>query len=341
MQNSSSTEAADVVSDTVCVDTSYGDTFRNLLALAKEGDYTHLCTVDMDDMGYLDALKSEKEHIQQYDTSVIVAVRYRGGNFMYRVVKFFWRYIHNMWIRIYTGTVIEDAASTIRLYPLAVLENLTLTSKGYEVYQEILLKTVWSGHTLYSISVPYHEKKIRKTYKGLAHATGLLMLWLKAFFHRFLSPFSGAPVPGDSFLEKLKNLITHELKVNTSAGKAAFSLALGVYFGLLPIHGFQIISLLFVTTKCRLNRPLAFLGVNVSIAPLLPIVFYAALKVGSLVTGSSVELSLDDADLLSKTVTYGVDFILGSLVLAHVMGLLVFLSCYPLFRGMQKKSKTS
>lgn len=316
-----------------------GECIRSLLERAQELSCSHIVTIDLQDLPYVQALPQLFKVVESEPAAIFVACRSRSGTLLAKLLLYFRRYLHNMWVRFYTGAEIADAASTFRLYPVSELSKLELKAKGYEVEQEVLLKASWNGVLLHDFPVEESRVENCRKRRGIAYSCKVSLIWLKAFFHRFVSPFSGAPVPGDTFRVKVKNLIMHELRSNTSAQKASFSVALGVYFGLLPIHGFQLVALLFVTTKLRCNRPLAFLGVNVSIAPLLPLVFYCSLTLGSLFTGSGLSVSLGDKNLLEKGITYGLDFVLGSIVLAHSMALLTYVVLSPMFQKMKKESR--
>lgn len=314
-----------------------GDILRSLIESAKEEGYSHIVTIDALDTPFLGALPQLLEESTKNPEAIYIASRSRRGNVLTKIVLYFRRYLQNMWIRLYTGAYVADVASTFRLYPIEKVAPLELKANGYEIEQEILLKASWGGATLCNFTVEESRLSCPQR-RGFTYTSKLALIWLKAFFHRFISPFSGAPVPGKTIREKVRNLVMHELRSNTSAQKAAVSVALGVYFGLLPIHGFQLVVLLFVSTKLRCNRPLAFLGVNISMPPLLPIVFYCSLKLGSAVTASGISISFDDSNLLEKGVTYGLDFVLGSLLLAHLVAFLTYLFLYPLFLRMKKNT---
>lgn len=314
-----------------------GELLREVFDFAASQGFETILTMDAHDICYVPGIPRLLHRAQEVPKAIVIATRPRTGNYVTKIISYFWRYVHNIWVRIYTGKTVPDVESTFRLYPLSAVVPLELKARGFEVEQEVLFKASWNGTELADTIVDDVDVITSSERRSVLHFLRYSWLLFKAFFHRFVSPFSGAPVPGNGFREKLRNLIMHELKSNTSAQKAAFSVAMGVYFGLLPIHGFQIVSLMFVSTRWKLNRPLAFLGVNVSMPPLLPLVFYGALSMGSLLTGSGLSVSLDDADLLRKGMVYGVDFFIGSLVLAHGAALLVYILLVPLFSAMKRK----
>jgi uncharacterized protein (DUF2062 family) len=142
----------------------------------------------------------------------------------------------------------------------------------------------------------------------------------------------------------------NELRANTSPFKASASLSTGVFMAIMPIHGFQVISLIILTFVLRLNRPLALLGVTVSSAPLLPFWVASGIGVGKLLIPQSTAymiVSMCKSILPSKVTyflaTYSVtgfyqsfiQWFLGSIILAVMCGMVVFTAAYPLFKSLK------
>jgi uncharacterized protein (DUF2062 family) len=119
---------------------------------------------------------------------------------------------------------------------------------------------------------------------------------------------------------------------------ASRSVAMGVFTGLLPIYGFQLVFLTVMTPVMRLHWPLAFLGVNVSCAPLLPLVVAAAIAVGRTVV-PLLPFTLHPFLWTSTLAKYGVDWFAGSLVLAVGAGMLAYGVSFPVFRKLAKRKK--
>src|SRR5690606_40072948 len=69
--------------------------------------------------------------------------------------------------------------------------------------------------------------------------------------------------------------------------KNALSIGLGVFMGIAPFWGFQTVITITLAVFLRLNKVLAFVFSNISFAPLIPLVIYASLAVGSMVYPSS------------------------------------------------------
>jgi hypothetical protein len=54
------------------------------------------------------------------------------------------------WLKMQTGRHLRDPLCALRIYPLAVIENLRLYQRGAMLGAEILVKSAWAG-------VPFHE----------------------------------------------------------------------------------------------------------------------------------------------------------------------------------------
>ncbi len=171
----------------------------------------------------------------------------------------------------------------------------------------------------------------------ISHFFMTVSAYIKLFLRKFINPFSGegASLKGDSFREKSKNLIVRELQANTTPLKGALALSLGVFMGIFPVHGLQVILLMILATILKLNRPLAFLGVNISCAPLLPFIAFIAVKIGSFVLKRPV--LAEDMGAKELIVQYGSEFLVGSFILAPTGALLSFLLSFPLFYHLKRK----
>jgi 2-polyprenyl-3-methyl-5-hydroxy-6-metoxy-1,4-benzoquinol methylase/uncharacterized protein (DUF2062 family) len=83
--------------------------------------------------------------------------------------------------------------------------------------------------------------------------------------------------------------------------RAAFSVALGVFIGVLPIYGFHILVIVALCVPLRLDAAVAYLAANISIPPMAPILTIAAIQLGSrTLHGHFVPLTVDAARALAR-----------------------------------------
>jgi glycosyltransferase involved in cell wall biosynthesis len=312
-----------------------GGSLRAGFSYLIEHNFTHALTIDSDGEHSPEDIPTFLEKMEESPQKLWIGARVltKTRCKVSLIIKIV-RHICNFWIKIYTGHSLKDSRSGFRLYPLSDLKKRIFTRVGFDFEQEVLLKLAWNGteideFDIFDINV---RNKTLLDLRSLSELYQLLSLNIGAFFHRFINPFAGSEIPGDTILEKFKNSIDKELKSNLSPFSAAASISIGAFFGLLPIYGFQVFALLFFATLIKLNRPIAFLGSNVSFPPFWPIIFPVAAKIGSVVLGRSDEV----VSVGGKIVSGFFQFVVGSLILAPSVALLVFLISYPIFSSIQK-----
>lgn len=144
---------------------------------------------------------------------------------------------------------------------------------------------------------------------------------------------------------KLRVLFGHELQAHATPLKLSLSLALGVFMAIVPIHGFQVLVLLLLTTAFPLNRPVAMVGVSISSAPLLPFWIAAGVGVGEItLSGAFVNnVALLLAEKLPSAILSWINHLpvqgmldgvvrwfFGSIILAVFCGVVTLALSYPL-----------
>jgi len=100
----------------------------------------------------------------------------------------------------------------------------------------------------------------------------------------------------------------------------AFSAALGIFVGIIPVWGFQTLIAISLAVVFKLNKALVVIFSQVSFPPLLPLVLWLSYRVGSCyVTGPS-ETSLNNINQHFGQYIYGsLTLAVGSAVVAWVM----------------------
>lgn len=139
----------------------------------------------------------------------------------------------------------------------------------------------------------------------------------------------------------LRRIRTEILNPEESNAKKALSIGFGVFMGIFPIWGFQIIVAIFLSFVFRLNKVLVLLSTNISFPPLIPLIIYLSYKVGGIWGGKDVvEILWSDKITLEMIHVNLVQYIMGALVLAVFssvfFGLLSYL-CFFIFRTVKKE----
>ncbi|MDA3893887.1 MAG: DUF2062 domain-containing protein [Salinivirgaceae bacterium] len=127
--------------------------------------------------------------------------------------------------------------------------------------------------------------------------------------------------------ENLKKLF---LDPTESPLNKAFAVFIGVFIGVLPIWGMQILSAIASAQYFKVNKPLAIVGSYINLTPLYPVLIYFSLKIGVIIMGS-VEIipTLSEISLVTAK-TYFWLYAIGCMpvaaITAFIFGTITYLS---------------
>ncbi len=189
------------------------------------------------------------------------------------------------WFQFYTGVYIRDTQCGLRAYPLEAISALECYSPRYEYEIEILISASWNNIAVKSVPVHllYMTKEERVShFRPFVDFMRISKVNSRAAMIRLFLPKNVRKVGELSIRAKLQAFVLHELKAHTTPKRAAASLAIGVLVGLSPFHGFHMLTLIAASMVLKFNRPLSFLGVSISSAPLLPFWIFASYYAGAL-----------------------------------------------------------
>ena len=250
----------------------------------------------------------------------------------------FGRTFGNFWYRFFTGIILHDTQCGFRAYPLYKIGEIKISGKRYEFEQDALIKAAWNGIHVkeFDIHINYQPDKLRVShFRPVRDFLRISMINSKAGFLRVAFPVATFDAPGKTLGAKIRFIVRYELRAHSTPKRAAASVALGVFLGIFPIHGFQVATLMGLAVLLRLNRVLAFLGVCVSSPPFMPVLIIAAVFVGRLVVPQSI-IAQSDPSTFQKVMQGGIEFIIGSVILSVVTGISVYFILYPVFYNLRK-----
>lgn len=136
----------------------------------------------------------------------------------------------------------------------------------------------------------------------------LLWIWPRNFF-RSLSRKNIA-----SFYRK------HIANATDSNLKITAAVMLGVFMGIVPIWGYQMIAAAAIAHMLKLNKVITLVASNVSIPPMIPFILYGSYYTGCRILGRPVIL-LPGEISLENTVRVLEQYVVGSFVFAAVCAL--------------------
>lgn len=283
------------------------------LRLAKSLGFTYAITIDSDGQHYPSDIPVFIDAIVKEPDSLIVGARNLFADGMAAKSTFANRF-SNMWFRIETGIHLFDTQSGFRLYPLRKmnLDNRHYTG-GYEFELETLVFSAWEGINVKNVPVRvlYQSGEDRVSHFKPVRDFARISLVNTCFvsyclFWRW---------PKSFFLKYIINAEDSNLKV-------ALAIAVGVFCGIIPIWGFQLIAAIGIAGLFGLSKTIAGVASNISIPPVAPFIVGGSWWIGHRLMDGW--LSRDTA-LSVKFGGWAVEYVAGAVVLAAAAAVLAFL----------------
>ncbi|NLC71434.1 MAG: DUF2062 domain-containing protein [Desulfuromonadaceae bacterium] len=308
---------------------------------ARKRGMTHIATIDADGQHNPADLPGLVQVSRKNPLAIVVGKR----NFEQAEVprsSRFGRNFSNFWLRLQTGVSLGDTQSGFRIYPLMVLEKLSLNEKRFSFEIEVLVKGAWAGASLREaeISVHYppqgerisHFHRLRDNLRLSLLNTHLTMRSVLPWPHRKIIIENGKK-EAISVLRPIRSLRTL-LTENTTPGQLAAAGALGVFLGAVPLIAFHTLAVLFAAGFLRLNKVAAVSASQLCMPPIVPALCIEAgyfMRHGEFLT----EISLRTLGYQGLERLY--EWFLGSLVVGPILAVTVGLFIYLLALMVRKE----
>lgn len=262
---------------------------------AMELGFTHAITMDADGQHFAEDLPKFLVAAQTRSDAYLVGVRdlAAAGCPKHRQRS---NRISTFWYRVETGVQLGDTQCGFRCYPLALVRRLKIKSGRYAYELEFMVRAAWVGTVIAAIPVKctYAPGKTCvshfRTVRDFSHITRMnILLVLQSWFvpRSLLVAWSCGEKKGFRYaLHEFFSDHAHQ------PGELAAAVGLGLFFGIVPILGFQMVATAAVAHRLRLNKAIALLASNISIPPLAPFLHYGGLVFGHWIfTGQLLELT--------------------------------------------------
>lgn len=318
-----------------------GHALKNGLTRAKEDGYRYAVTIDSDGQHFASDLPLFIEAIEKEPDTLLVGARNLTAEGMPGKNTFANRF-SNFWYRIETGQRLEDTQSGYRLYPLHRLnvQRRCYTAK-YEFELEALVFAAWAGITVRNIPIHvYYPPQGER----ISHFRPLRDFTRISILNTFLVIIALLWIYPRNFCRKLnrescrKFFQTHVTRSQESNLRITAAVALGVFMGIVPIWGYQMLTTLFLAHLLRLNKVIALVAANISIPPVMPFLLYASYLTGCLVTGRPAELPIGGFSLENVKSVLG-QYLVGSIIFAAACSIVAGLITFVLLTACRKPQK--
>lgn len=240
--------------------------------------------------------------------------------------RWFGEKIPRFWLKIQTGRHLTDPLCSLRIYPLTVIENLRLYQRESTLNTEILVKSAWAD-------VPFQEVPVDTDIPVPGGKQPLLWESVWRFLlnihyalrsvlpvpHRKIVSQGGKAGTKISVWRPMRSLRTL-LRENTSPPQLAMAVAMGVFFGTLPLIACHSVVIILAANYFRLNKVASLSASQLCMPPVVPALCIETgflLRHGRFLT----EISLETLGYQALERLY--EWLLGSLILAPLLAILI------------------
>ena len=317
-----------------------GLALREGFKFALEKNYRYAISIDSDGQHYPEDLEAFLIKIKEQPDALIIGAR----NMEQASVpgkSSFGNKFSNFWFELETGIKMPDTQSGYRLYPIEKLKNIAFYTTRFELEIEVIVKAAWAGIAVIPMSVgvfyPTKEERVshfRPTKDFLRISVlntclvPLAIVWYRPKL--FLKNLSAANIKAsfkNAFFNKEESVL-----------KKSLAVSLGIFFGIIPILGFQVISALATAYLLKLNKAIVLVAINISLPPMIPPLVYASFKVGELITQTKSTFSFSNISSRNVEIDAFI-FLIGSCCLAALLALLFGLVTYVTLTFIRNKKK--
>ena len=301
-----------------------GWALRRAFAYAIEKGYQYSITIDSDGQHFAKDLPAFIDKLQEERNAIIIGARNMNQASVPGGSSFGNRF-SNFWFKVETGMTSPDTQSGYRLYPLEPIKKMRFFTRKYEFEIEVLVRAAWKGVKVLSVPVTvYYAPKAERVshfrpYKDFFRISVLntILVLITILYIKPRNLLRSIFIKKD-FKQRLNDQLYNP---NHSAQLKAASVAFGIFMGIIPIWGFQLVVAIFLAILFKLNKPLVIIAANISIPPMIPVIIFASYRVGAFWMGNNA-MKLDfnrsiSLDSIKKNLQ---QYIYGSITLAILAG---------------------
>jgi glycosyltransferase involved in cell wall biosynthesis len=305
--------------------------------------YDYAITIDSDGQHFPEDISKFIGKIEEESGSLIVGDRNFQNENLSGGSSFANRF-SNFWFRFLTGKKLNDTQTGYRLYPLKSLENIRFFTRKYEFELEVLVRASWKRVKISSVPVkvyyPSKEDRVShfRPFKDFARISILntilvliALLYVKPFsFLRYLTR------------ENIRDFVNRNILLTDYSNlQIALAIALGIFMGIIPLWGFQLILAIGLAHLFGLSKLLTSVAANISIPPMIPFILYFSYVTGCLTLDHSISISFSSSLEFNSFKDNLMIYIVGGIVLATVMSILSGVVSYVILQIFRKKRVTA
>ena len=320
-----------------------GVALRRGFAYAIKQGYDYVITMDADGQHFASDLPSMLQQVEIHPGALIIGARnLYQENMPGKSTSA--NKVSNFWFQVTTGLKGPDTQSGYRLYPLFRMRKMHFFCTKYEFEIEVLVRSAWKGIKVdwapVKVYYPPPEERVSH-FRPVPDVTRITILNIVLVLTTFLYIKPRDLVRFLLKKENWKKMWREEvLKSDESNIRKAASIGFGVFMGIIPIWGFQLLVAILLSIKLKLNKALVLLSAHISTPPLTPFVLFASFLTGRIWMGqTSRDLIFSNGITFETLKDNMLQYVYGSITLAILGGLLVWMVSWGMLAVFRKGKK--
>lgn len=315
-----------------------GFSLRRGFKEAQQRGFRYALTIDSDGQHYPEDIPNLLDALKDNPDAVIMGSRNMQQQGVPQKSSFGNRF-SNFWFKVETWISLPDTQTGFRIYPLNHMRNMRLFTRKFELEIELIVRLAWKG--VHFVPVPIRVKydpdervshfRPARDFFRISVLNSVLVIFALFYYYpkRFFS------------FQTLKSVWKEAVKSDESNRMKSLSLAFGVFMGIIPLWGFQLLIGIPLAVLFRMNKVLFIAAANISLPPLIPLIMYLSLLVGQYTLHGAIDHNqiwhLSQSDIGNTLY----DYIIGAFILAVSAFLLVFLISSVLLYFFRPKGRSN
>lgn len=311
------------------------------LKAAIEAGYRYAITLDSDGQHYADDIPVFLKEIAQHPDSLLIGARNLASDNMPGKNTFANKF-SNFWFTLETGIRLADTQSGYRLYPLHKLKKMHLFTTKYEYELEIIVQAAWRNIRVANVPVKVYYPPAGERvshFRPLQDFTRISLLnsVLVTIALLWYWPWKCVrSVTKENVKKFVSKNITHSPESNR---QIALAVMLGVFMGIVPIWGYQMIVAGVLAHFMGLNKVITIVASNISIPPMIPFLLFGSYATGGWILDRPVALTLHEVTF--ETIKESLmQYLAGSMVFAVICGIAAGLVCLTMLSLFRKPERS-
>lgn len=311
------------------------------LKVATEAGYRYAITLDSDGQHYADDIPVFLREIEQHPDSLLIGARNLTSDNMPGKNTFANKF-SNFWFTLETGIKLTDTQSGYRLYPLQRLKGMHLFTNKYEYELEIIVQAAWRNIRVANVPVkvyyPPADERVShfrplQDFTRISLLNSVLVLIALLWYWPLKCVRS---VTLENVKQVVSNHITHSKESNI---QITLAVMLGVFMGIVPVWGYQMIIAGVLAHFLKLNKVITIVASNISLPPMIPFLLFGSYATGGWILNRPVLLTLHEVTFETIRDSF-IQYLAGSMVFAVLCGLLAGVVCITLLSAFRRHQST-